>query len=77
MQKISVKINFTGGIVSTGTLLNILEIAQEAQVSDVRFGLRQQLLADVPEKKYKEFVRVLNEKNISFEQKKRRLSKHC
>ena len=70
MQKISIKINFTGGIVSTGTLLNILGIAQEAQVSHVRFGLRQQLLADVPEKKYKEFVRVLTEKNISFEQKK-------
>src|SRR5687767_3230398 len=70
MQKISIKINFTGGIVSTGTLLNILGIVQEAQVSHVRFGLRQQLLADVPEKKYKEFVKVLSEKNISFEQKK-------
>src|SRR5688572_27093660 len=70
MQKISIKINFTGGIVSTGTLLNILGIVQEAQVSHVRFGLRQQLLADVPEKKYKEFVKVLTEKNISFELKK-------
>src|SRR4051812_522736 len=67
MQKISVKINFTGGIVSTGSLLHILEIARNAQVTHVRFGLRQQLLAEVPGKNIQLFADAMVEKNIAFE----------
>ena len=39
-------INFRGGIISPGDLLCILEAASSANVSLVRFGLRQQLLID-------------------------------
>lgn len=42
------QINFTGGIVSPGLLKEVLQAAAAAQVREVRFGLRQQLLLDVP-----------------------------
>lgn len=42
--------NFTGGIVSPGYLLELLKTAAAAQATHVRFGLRQQLLIDVPDK---------------------------
>ncbi len=48
MQTQSITINFTGGIVSPGYLKEILEVAKEARVSHVRFGLRQQLILEVP-----------------------------
>ena len=77
MQKISIKINFIGGIVSTGALLQMLEIAHEAQVTHVRFGLRQQLLADIPVKKFKEFELALTEKKHFVRREKRRLPEYC
>lgn len=40
-------INFMGGILSPGELLNILIACREAKVKKVRFGLRQQLLISV------------------------------
>jgi rubredoxin len=43
----NIQINFRGGIISPGDLLRILEAASEAEVINVRFGLRQQLLMDV------------------------------
>ncbi|SEW54066.1 rubredoxin [Chitinophaga arvensicola] len=43
-------INFTGGIVSPGYLLELLKTAAAAQATQVRFGLRQQLLIDIPDK---------------------------
>ena len=49
--------NFRGGIISPGELYNILVAATKAGVYYVSFGLRQQLLIDVPA----ETVRVLNE----------------
>lgn len=48
MQSQTFIINFTGGIVSPGYLKEILKVAQEARVSHVRFGLRQQLILEVP-----------------------------
>ncbi|WP_207632747.1 rubredoxin [Foetidibacter luteolus] len=42
-----IKINFPGGIISPGNLYNILVAAGKASVQQVRFGLRQQLLAEV------------------------------
>ncbi|MCH5598553.1 rubredoxin [Niabella ginsengisoli] len=43
----TVKINFKGGIISPGELMDILNIASQWGVKQVRFGLRQQLLIDV------------------------------
>lgn len=40
----TIKINFRGGIISPGDLYNILVAATKAQVINVSFGLRQQLL---------------------------------
>jgi rubredoxin len=39
-----VKVNLRGGIISPGTLLQILKIVQQAGVNEVSFGGRQQLL---------------------------------
>ena len=64
MQTQSVTINFTGGIVSPGYLKEILEVAQEARVSHVRFGLRQQLIMDVPALFYDVFKTACTEKGI-------------
>ena len=65
MQTQSVVINFRGGIVSPGHLKEILEIAQEARVSHIRFGLRQQLRLEVPSPFYKTFLHNCIEKNIT------------
>lgn len=51
----TVSINFTGGIISPGQLLTILDIAEAARVTQVRFGLRQQLLLEVQGKYAKQF----------------------
>lgn len=64
MQTHSITINFTGGIVSPGYLKEILEAAQAARVSHVRFGLRQQLIMEVPAKSYDDFRAACKEKNI-------------
>lgn len=42
----TIKINFRGGIISPGDLYNILVAAGKAGVSQVKFGLRQQLLIE-------------------------------
>jgi rubredoxin len=47
-QNITIKINFKGGITSPGEFYNILVAAGKAKVRHVSFGLRQQLLLDVP-----------------------------
>lgn len=65
MQTHSLTINFTGGIVSPGSLKDILEAAQAARVSQVRFGLRQQMRFDVPTKFYEGFVQTCKAKNIA------------
>ena len=61
------KINFTGGIVSPGYLLQLMEALQEARLEFVRFGLRQQLLIDVTHKNYDKVIACLNEKSIVYE----------
>ncbi len=61
-----ITINFTGGIVSPGYLKDILEIAHAARVSRVHFGLRQQMLMDVPGKYFDAFSAACNEKGIEF-----------
>lgn len=47
-QRITIKINFRGGIISPGELYNILVAATRAGIYYVSFGLRQQLLIDSP-----------------------------
>jgi rubredoxin len=70
MQAQSVTINFKGGIVSPGYLKEILLIAQETQVADVRFGLRQQMIMDIPFKYFETFNRLCDLKNIVFHKSK-------
>lgn len=64
MQSQTVIINFTGGIVSPGYLKEILEIAETARVSHVRFGLRQQLIMEVAAPFYQVFKNACSEKSI-------------
>jgi len=47
-QRVIIKINFRGGIISPGVLYNLLIVANRAGLYYVSFGLRQQLLIDVP-----------------------------
>ena len=63
-------INFTGGIVSPGYLKEVLEIASAANVKSARFGLRQQLILEVPVKKFAVFSDACAAKKIRFERKK-------
>ena len=62
------KINFTGGIVSPGYLLQVMEAIQEAGIENVRFGLRQQLLIDVPQKNYDKLVEAFLSRKIVYEE---------
>lgn len=66
MQTQTIHFNFTGGIVSPGYLKQILEIAATCKVSHVRFGLRQQMVMDVPTKYLQAFCEACNEKDIAF-----------
>jgi rubredoxin len=59
-QTQTISINFTGGIISPGYLHTLLEVAEEARVKQVRFGLRQQLLIDVPVKQLPAFQKKIN-----------------
>ena len=66
MQTQSIAINFTGGIVSPGYLKDILEIAADAHIQNVRFGLRQQMTIDVPAKYVTTFSSSCKAKGIEF-----------
>jgi rubredoxin len=61
------KINFTGGIISPGYLLHIIQSLKEAGIDEVRFGLRQQLLIDVQKKNYHRLIDALEKSAIQFE----------
>ena len=65
-----VYINFTGGIVSPGYLKEALEIAAACRVTDVRFGLRQQLILEIPIKLMAAFSLACTNRNIQFATKK-------
>lgn len=64
MQTQSVSINFKGGIVSPGYLKEILEVARECMVTDVRFGLRQQMIVEVPTRHWDRWVISCQQKNV-------------
>lgn len=62
-----IHINFKGGIVSPGELLDILNLAGSHGVEDVRFGLRQQMMMQVPAGKFEAFAKACHVKSISYE----------
>ncbi len=73
LQTQTVHINFTGGIVSPGYLAEVLEIALACKVQHVRFGLRQQLILDVPIKHFATFEDTCLSNNIHYYKKKEAL----
>lgn len=68
MQDIqTIKINLPGGIVSPGRLHEILTIAHNAKVQQVRFGVRQQLLFTVTGEKLRFLERDFKLHKIKYE----------
>lgn len=63
----TIKINFQGGIISPGDLLNILIAAGKAGITDVRFGLRQQLLFDVVNEDFPVLQEELKQLDVNYE----------
>ncbi len=63
----TIKINLPGGIVSPGRLHEILTIAHNAKVQQVRFGVRQQLLFTVTGEKLRFLERDFKLHNIQYE----------
>ncbi len=61
------KINFTGGIISPGSLLNLLDALEKTAIKELRFGLRQQLLIDVSQKDHDQVAAALEAHDIFFE----------
>lgn len=61
----TIQINFTGGIVSPGALKDVLQLAAQALIRQVRFGLRQQLLLDVPISGINHFLKECKARNLS------------
>lgn len=61
----TIRINFKGGIVSPAELTTILEAARQCQVHKIRFGLRQQMIFNLPRNFGKAFA--LKAKDLGFE----------
>jgi hypothetical protein len=55
----TIKINFRGGIISPGSLYNVLVAAGTAKLTHVSFGLRQQLLVESQDENTAIFMRNL------------------
>jgi len=66
-QRVIIKINFRGGIISPGELYNILVAATRAGIYYVSFGLRQQLLIDVPVEALSVMEEELRKLNVFYE----------
>jgi rubredoxin len=66
-QLFTIKINFKGGLISPGDLLQILQVAKKAGISYVSFGLRQQLLVEVDADNFHEFIASLKLLEIDYE----------
>ena len=63
----TIKINFRGGIISPGSLYNILVAVSKVGITKVKFGLRQQLLIDVLPEKQPMLEEELNLVGIDYE----------
>lgn len=70
MQAQTVIINFRGGILSPGYLKELLLVAREAKVTHVHFGLRQQLMMEVPANYFDQFEELCASRNIVFYKQK-------
>ncbi|HSC55468.1 MAG TPA: rubredoxin [Phnomibacter sp.] len=64
-DKHTIKFNFKGGVISPGDLLQLVGIARACGISDVSFGLRQQLLVDVPVEDYEKFIELIKQNQIT------------
>jgi rubredoxin len=62
-----IKINFRGGIISPGNLLQVLELAESAHIGKVSFGNRQQLLIHAGEAQGRSFCASMDVIGISYE----------
>lgn len=65
-QNSLVRINFPGGIIAPGYLLEILEIISKVNVGRLRFGSRQQLLVEIPNQQLSLFALLCAESHIIF-----------
>ena len=63
----NVKVNLPAGIVSPGTLQNVLKLAYDAKVRTVRFGARQQLLMTVHYEDMRFLEKDLKQHQITYE----------
>jgi rubredoxin len=61
------KVNFTGGIISPGSLLNLLNAVEAASISELRFGLRQQALIDASLKDHLKLTYSLKSHGVYYE----------
>ncbi|MBE7170202.1 MAG: rubredoxin [Williamsia sp.] len=66
-QTATITINFRGGIVSPGYLLAVMQAATDARIEQVRFGLRQQLIMNVPQENLASFSKACRQKEISYQ----------
>ena len=66
-QRVIIKVNFRGGIISPGDLYNLLVAATRARIYYVSFGLRQQLLINMPVETLPVMERELERLGILFE----------
>src|SRR3954447_25802458 len=69
----TVYIKFKGGIISPGYLKEVLQLAADARVETVHFGLRQQLIIDVPVNYFDAFDKACRQRQIGYEIKRNAL----
>ncbi|HVI47459.1 MAG TPA: rubredoxin [Chitinophaga sp.] len=62
----TLQVNFTGGIISPGKLHELLDIVSSMTITYIRFGLRQQLLIDVPDKYMPDFISACSDHQINL-----------
>lgn len=62
-----VKINFRGGIISPGELYQIVRAAQQARVTKLSFGLRQQMLLHLHTEDYSGLKQALDKMQVLYE----------
>lgn len=63
----TIKINLPGGIVSAGDLFSLVKAAENARVSDLQFGTRQQIIFKVADIYIEELTETLEQSSIQFE----------
>lgn len=67
MHSFIVKINFKGGLISPGDLLQILNLVKKTGIGYVSFGLRQQCLIEVSDEEFYPLTVGLNQLKVPYE----------